>query len=138
VDAYAASVGAAGRVLVIEDDRLAREALSEALRAAGLEVATAEDGLAGLDLLEAGWVPAVVLLDLYMPRLDGESFLKTLRADERWAHLPVITVTATESGAPPDVLAHVHKPFDVAELVEIVLSLCEGAPAPPVPAAAER
>jgi CheY-like chemotaxis protein len=117
-------------VLVIEDDQLAREALSDALRAAGLDVAVAEDGVAGLERLRAGWDPAVVLLDLFMPRLDGESFLRTVRADPRWARLPVITVTATEAGPPPDVLAHVHKPFDVQELVEIVCSLCEADPGP--------
>lgn len=122
---------ASRRVLVIEDDRLAREQLADALREDGLEVATAEDGLAGLQRLHAGWVPRVILLDVYMPRLDGESFLRAIRADPRYADLPVITVTAAENPPHGDVLAHVHKPFDMEDLLAIVRSLCEPLTAAP-------
>ncbi len=118
-------------MLVIEDDRLARESLADALREDGFEVAIAEDGLAGLQRLHAGYVPRVILLDVYMPRLDGESFLRAIRADPRYADLPVITVTAAEEPPQGDVLAHMHKPFDMEDLLAIVRSLCEptvGAP----------
>jgi CheY-like chemotaxis protein len=111
------------RVLIIEDDTDVRESLSEALTAAGLGVSLAVDGVDGLDKLEEA-PPAVILLDLRMPRLGGEEFLARLRADARWDAVPVITMTAgTERPDAEDVRAHLQKPFELDELTRIVLSL---------------
>jgi CheY-like chemotaxis protein len=111
------------RVLIIEDDDEVRDSLSEALSAAGLGVALAVDGLDGLEKLEAE-PPAVILLDLCMPRIGGEEFLARLRADARWDAVPVITMTAgTGRPGAEDVRAHLQKPFELDELTRIVLSL---------------
>ena len=112
------------RILIIEDDADVREALALALADAGVAVEVAVDGMDGLARLRAGPPPSVILLDLRMPRLGGEEFLREMRADPRHEHVPVITMTAGADPADdPEVLAHLHKPFDLESLLQIVLSL---------------
>jgi CheY-like chemotaxis protein len=69
------------RVLVVEDDAPIRESVRTALEDFGYEVAEAPDGLAALTALRADGQPRVVLLDLRMPRLDGEELLALVAAD---------------------------------------------------------
>lgn len=112
------------RILIIEDDADVREALGDALRDAGLAVDVAVDGMDGLDRIREGSPPSLVLLDLRMPRLCGEEFLRAIRDDEAFAHVPVITMTAgLDPAESADVVAHLHKPFDLHDLLEIVLSV---------------
>lgn len=118
------------RILVIEDDPDVREALTEALSASGLDVSVALDGVDGLERLREGARPVAILLDLRLPRLGGEDFLRELRADPRFEHVPVITMTAGEDATDDrEVLAHLHKPFDLEDVRRLVLSLCEVAAA---------
>lgn len=118
------------RVLIIEDDRDVRVELADALRDAGLAPDVACDGAEGLERLRAGPAPALILLDLRLPRLGGEEFLEALRADPLYEHVPVITMTAGLGAPDPDaVVAHLHKPFDLDDLLGIVLSICELQPA---------
>ena len=114
------------RILIIEDDALVRTALAEAMRGPGVEVVVAADGLEGLERLHGGPRPAVILLDLRMPRLGGEEFLRVMRADRRYEDLPVITMTAgAGSAGGADVVARLQKPLDFEGLREIVASLFE-------------
>ena len=116
-----AGVAPRRRILIIEDDPDVREALAEALDGAGLSVDVAVDGL---DRLRAGPIPSLILLDLRMPRLCGEEFLRAMRGDEALARVPVITMTAgTDPEDDGDVVAHLHKPFDLQDLLEIVVSV---------------
>jgi CheY-like chemotaxis protein len=119
------------RILVIEDDSGIREALATGLEAAGLRVDVAVDGLDGLARLHDGVKPSVIVLDLRMPRLGGEEFLRAMRANPLFEHVPVITMTAGlgPSSSDREVLAHLHKPFDLEELLQIVLSLTEASAA---------
>ncbi len=106
-----------------------RTALADALADVGAQVTVAADGLDGIERLRAGYRPRVILLALRMPRLDGDAFLRELRRDPRLEDVPVITMTAgVEGPQDTDVVAHLHKPFDVDDLLQIVLSLCEDAP----------
>jgi CheY-like chemotaxis protein len=117
-------------ILVIEDDSDVRDMLADALRLAGLEVELAADGLTGLDRLRGGACPSVIVLDLRMPGLSGVEFLREMRSDPRFEHIPVITMTAgSDPGDHHDVLAHLSKPFDVDDLLGIVLSLTEASAA---------
>lgn len=116
------------RILIVEDDADVRSALADAMRDAGAEVVFAADGLDALARLRAGPCPSVVLLDLRQPRLDGQAFLDALRADARYEHLPVITMTAGAGRAESDdLVARLHRPVDVDELRRIVVSLLEAA-----------
>ncbi len=112
------------RILIVEDDPDVREALGGALRDAGLAVDAAIDGIDGLDQLRSGTLPSLILLDLRMPRLCGEEFLRAMRDDEAYEHVPVITMSAgSDPPASVDVVAHLHKPFDLHGLLQIVLAV---------------
>lgn len=118
------------RILIVEDDADIRAALAEAMRDAGAEVVVATDGLDALARLRTGPCPSVVLLDLRMPRLNGQAFLEELRSDARFEHLPVITMTAGSSRAEgEDIVARLQKPVDVDDLRRIVESLFDVAAA---------
>ena len=111
------------RILIVEDDADVREALAMAMRDAGAEVDLAEDGVAALERLRTGPSPAVVLLDLRLPRLGGEGLVAALRADPRFERLPIITMTAGTGSVSGDVVARLQKPFDFDDLRRIVESL---------------
>jgi two-component system OmpR family response regulator len=107
------------RVLVIEDDDAARRALALGLHEAGCEVLEAADGLAGLAAAtQLG--PDIVLLDLRLPKLDGQHVLQRLR---QVTAVPVIVVSAkrTEEDriAALDLGAddYLVKPFGIRELL---------------------
>jgi CheY-like chemotaxis protein len=115
------------RILIVEDDPDVRSALAEAMAEVGAAVDVAGDGLEALEQLRNGARPAVILLDLRLPRLAGDEFLREMRADPRFEHLPVITMTGG-AGSPQgddDIVARLHKPIDVDDLRQIVLSLFE-------------
>jgi PAS domain S-box-containing protein len=85
-------------VLVIDDEAPARELMCAALAANGIEAVALPGGaeaLAALPRLQ----PAAVVLDLMMPGVDGLQVLHALRADPRWAELPVIVWSALSLGA---------------------------------------
>jgi CheY-like chemotaxis protein len=119
----------ARRILIVEDDADIREALAEAMsEAPGAEVIVAVDGLDALERLRDGPRPAVILLDLRMPRLSGQELLDLLRADPRYEDLPVITMTAGIGRAEADdIVAHLQKPVDLDDLRRIVESLFDAA-----------
>ena len=127
-------------ILLVEDTPDDAELTMMALKQAGLlnEVIVAEDGQEALDYLfgqgrNAGRnpldVPALVLLDIKMPRLDGIEVLQRLRADPRTHLMPVVILTtsteevdlvrAYESGAN----AYVRKPVSLAQFHEAVRQL---------------
>jgi two-component system alkaline phosphatase synthesis response regulator PhoP len=79
--------------LIIEDDENLADIFSLALRRAQFEVEIVSDGEAALARL-AETVPAVVVLDLHLPHVPGETILHQVRADERLANTQVILATA--------------------------------------------
>ena len=89
---------ASGRpVLVVDDEAAARELMCAALQAAGVPTVAVPGGaeaLAALATLE----PSAIVLDLMMPGVDGFQVLHELRADPRWAELPVIVWSALSLG----------------------------------------
>jgi two-component system response regulator MtrA len=107
------------RILLIEDDPSIREVTAIGLRAAGFEVDTAPDGVAGLEKWRRSQ-PDLVLLDVMLPRMDG---LEVCREIRRESTTPVVMLTARgdtidvvvglEAGADD----YVKKPFEMPELV---------------------
>src|SRR5678815_718465 len=79
------------RILVVDDDPEWTEAICDFLRAAGYEVAVAENGQSGLHLVTT-FRPAVVVTDLEMPVMDGVELLGRVRAGA--ADLPVVVTTS--------------------------------------------
>ncbi len=85
----------AARVLVVDDDEPTRELLCRDIERAGLECVHAEDGAAALVRI-GEHRPAVVLLDLMMPNMDGFAFIKALRSHPEWHSIPVVVITAKD------------------------------------------
>ncbi|HET7771045.1 MAG TPA: response regulator [Chloroflexota bacterium] len=113
------------RVLVVEDDEATRALLLHALRDEGFDPVGAANGLAALDLLaeedRAGREPALVLLDLYMPVMDGVSFARAYRERSREGHVaPILLLTAgrptPEQLAAVGAAAFISKPFELDAL----------------------
>lgn len=82
-------------ILVVEDDETMRDTMRRTLVREGWTVAEAENGKVALALLEE-MEPALILLDLMMPEMDGFEFLDELRMGERSKHVPVVVVTAKD------------------------------------------
>lgn len=81
-------------VLVVDDDQDIRETVIEALGDEDVDAIGAADGQEALDLLLAGARPAVVFLDLMMPRMSGADFLRARRNDAALAAIPVVLFSA--------------------------------------------
>jgi len=82
-------------VLVIEDDASTREMLRRTLEKAGWQVVEAQNGKVGLAKLD-GTVPALILLDLMMPEMDGFEFMQQLRQRPSGRLVPVVVITAKD------------------------------------------
>jgi two-component system, OmpR family, alkaline phosphatase synthesis response regulator PhoP len=82
----------AATILLAEDDRFLRKAAETTLKRLGYTVFGAADGEEALDVARRER-PALILLDLIMPKLDGFGVLQALREDERTAHIPVMVMS---------------------------------------------
>lgn len=79
-------------VLLVEDDRFLRRACEQSLRQRGFTVISTVDGEEGLAAARASR-PAIVLLDLLMPKLPGVELLRALKADEATRDIPVLILS---------------------------------------------
>jgi CheY-like chemotaxis protein len=84
-----------GRLLMVDDDEIARRTMRLALEHQGWQIAEAADGRIALEQLAAA-PPDVILLDLMMPEMDGFTFLEEMRRQDQWHDIPVIIITARE------------------------------------------
>ena len=121
--------------MVIDDSRAMRMILARIMTSLGFEVLRAENGRAALDLLEAGNVPDVCLIDWNMPVMDGYSFVLAVRAEPAWRDVTLMMVTTeSEHGRVVKALAagaheYVIKPFTpdaIAEKLELLGLLGDG------------
>jgi CheY-like chemotaxis protein len=85
-----------GPVLLVEDDASARELISQSIEKIGLTVAEAINGRQALTWLDAHPAPAMILLDLVMPEMDGFEVLDALAARADWRDIPVVVITAKQ------------------------------------------
>jgi CheY-like chemotaxis protein len=114
------------RVLVVEDDDELRIALKESLVAEGYEVETASNGAEALAVLRKDETkrPAVILLDLMMPVMNGWQFITAQKDDPKLALIPVVVLSAVgshvQSVAPLDVAAFMRKPFELDALLDTI------------------
>ncbi|MBF0181470.1 MAG: response regulator [Magnetococcales bacterium] len=82
------------KLLTIDDSRTIRRVISGIGAMVGFEVLEAENGDAGIRVLEQhGDEVALILLDWNMPGMNGLEVLKHVKADPRWTHIPVMMVT---------------------------------------------
>lgn len=91
-------INQSARMLVVDDDPLALEMLTMVLEGMGHSVTTAEDGLAALELLEREQFE-LALFDIDMPRMGGLELIAKLKADQRFASMPVLVVSGRKDDA---------------------------------------
>lgn len=111
----------ATHILVIDDDPSIRAVLNDVLTEEGYHVQTAANGAEGLLAIEQS-APALILLDMRMPVLNGWGLADLLRA--RGLSIPIVVMTAArdartwaqEAGA----IGYIAKPFDLTELLDAV------------------
>ena len=110
-------------VLIVDDDPDIRDAVGECLRYEGYDVHSAADGRDALDRLEYGLRPAVILLDLMMPVLNGFDVLEALKSRPEWKSIPVVIVSANRGYEAEDLSGAVsilRKPVNVDRLLAAV------------------
>jgi DNA-binding response OmpR family regulator len=119
-------------VLIVEDDIDLAETLAEILVNAGHAVKIAANGREALLEVEQG-MPALILLDLFMPIMDGRAFASELVA-RYGQHAPVILMTAAEEAracaADIGAIDLLGKPFDVRKLIALARQHVPRAPTP--------
>ena len=85
-----------GLILLVEDESNTRAMLRQAIERMDLEVAEAVNGRGALEWLAQNQPPALILLDIMMPEMDGFEFLDAFRKHPEWQDIPVIVLTAKE------------------------------------------
>jgi two-component system OmpR family response regulator len=119
------------RLLLVEDEARLAHALRRGLSADGFTVDIASDGAAGLELAREGGFDAVIL-DVMLPRLSGYDVVRTLRAEENW--VPVLMLSAKDGehdqadGLDVGADDYLTKPFSYLVLLAHVRALLRRAP----------
>ena len=116
-------------ILVVDDSITVRRVTQRMLLRDGYRVALAADGLQALDRLRDE-LPAVVLSDIEMPRMDGFDLARNIRGDERLKRLPIIMITSRIAGKHHEhakelgVNHYLGKPYSEDELMKLVRHYC--------------
>ena len=126
-------------ILLVEDSDADAEMTIDALRQAKLAnpIVHVEDGVEALDYLfargeyadKSNGIPAVVLLDIKMPRLDGIEVLREIRGSEKFKHVPVVILSSSREESDLarswdlGVNAYVVKPVNASQFFEAVQTL---------------
>ncbi|MGH3389600.1 MAG: ATP-binding protein, partial [Actinomadura sp.] len=114
------------KVLIVDDDVRNVFALTSVLEGYGLEVLYAEDGQAGIDILQRNPDVALVLMDVMMPGLDGYATTEAIRNMPQFAELPIIIITAKvmkgdrEKSLASGASDYIPKPVDVDHLLDVM------------------
>lgn len=111
-------------IMVVDDDSDIRESVRDLLESKGYDVLTAANGLEALAQLQKGARPALILLDLMMPVMDGYQFVAEQRKSATFGQIPILVVTANmrsgQNAASIGANGYVQKPFKNRVLLESV------------------
>ena len=113
------------RILAVDDSAATRKIVGITLRSAGYEVIEAEDGQDGLEKAQLGSM-SLVLTDQNMPRMDGLTLVRSLRALPEYKTAPILMLTTESSnqmkaqGRAAGATGWMVKPFDPARLVDVI------------------
>ena len=118
------------RILLVEDNEMNRDMLSRRLLRKGFEVVIAEDGALGVAHATSD-SPALILMDMSLPVIDGWEATRRLKADAATAHIPIIALTAHAMSEDRDKAMaagcddYDTKPIDLDRLLAKIASLLE-------------
>ena len=116
-------------ILVVDDEQDIRETLAEALELIGFKATTASNGNTALKLLKASNdKPALILLDLMMPEMDGFEFMKAKGLISEIANIPVIVISANgymdAKFVGFNIQGYLKKPINLDKLLETAEKYC--------------
>lgn len=112
--------------MIVDDSPSLRSLVKWALTDAKYEVQEAIDGQDAIEQLEKGERPRLIICDVNMPRMDGLTFVKTLRASPKLKFMPVVMLTTEgkqeliEQAKAAGAKAWMVKPFEVDKLLAVV------------------
>lgn len=109
-------MGLRWRVLVVDDDTDSAGALVDILEHSGYEATAVNDGKQALTHLKAEQLPDVMILDLFMPRMNGWDLMRELKRNAKLANIPVIVVSAFAYAPGIEADAVLSKPVDMEAL----------------------
>lgn len=115
-------------VMIVEDDPSCLESLQVLVEADGICAVCASNGKVALDLLHTGMKPALIVLDLHMPIMDGFSFRREQLSDPAFADIPVVLLSADYNAhtyaQDLGVDAWLSKPADPSVLLDTIKQRC--------------
>jgi two-component system, cell cycle response regulator DivK len=118
-------------VLIVEDNAKNLKLVRDVLQFHGYATLEADSGEVGIELARAHY-PALILMDVQLPGMDGRAALKVLKADTSTQHIPIIALTAyAMKGDQESLLAagfdgYLSKPINIKELPQVVESYVRG------------
>lgn len=125
-------------ILIVEDDANSRKLARDVLQAKGYQTLEAENAEHGL-VLAAAQIPALILMDIQLPGMNGIEALKMLRSSPATGLIPVIAVTASVMNKQQGEIVDAgfdaveRKPISVAGLLRKIRELLDRGPAQPSP-----
>ena len=112
-------------IVLVEDDLDVQEAVRDILTAAGYSIIIANNGREALaHLRDTERLPCLVIMDLFMPEMDGYELLKLLRSQDRFVSLPIAVCSASDN-PPLGATRYIKKPFNLGALISVVESFCQ-------------
>lgn len=100
------------KILIVDDSKVIRMQVQEMLPKSNVEILEAKDGVEGMELVQQNH-PNLILLDFFMPRMNGWEVVQKLQADPKLTTIPVVMM----SGRKEDVMATVPELFDYFEFI---------------------
>ena len=113
------------KMLTVDDSPSVRKLVKFTLKAKGFDVSSASDGVEALDLMKEEEFAAIIL-DINMPRMNGLEFLEQIKANEKYAAIPVIMLTTEGQEEDKDkavslgATAYMVKPFKPTQLLTLI------------------
>lgn len=114
-------------ILIVEDNPRDLKLVREVLQANGFQTLEAETGESGIELAR-GRAPALILMDIQLPQMNGREAAKALKADAKTQHIPIVALTASAMKGDREALlaegfdGYIAKPINIKEIPEIVSS----------------
>ncbi len=117
-------------IMVVEDDKAIRESLCQVIDEEGYEAVPAANGREAIELLRSGAAPpALILLDMMMPEMDGKAFRLEQQKLAIAAAIPVVIISAhanvRQLAASVEAADYLRKPLDLDELLRIIDRFCK-------------
>jgi CheY-like chemotaxis protein len=114
------------KAVIIEDSKDVASFLDFSVRTLGYDTAVAHDGAVALDLLKQS-IPDLILLDMHLPNVDGDTILRWVRSEEQFRQVPVVVLTGISQTLNKEIenLASfaLVKPIDYRTLSQLITRL---------------